>query len=70
MTIDQIKLKIFQHMDTLQNENAKLFDDIFTKTVKGTRKSVYIDFYYTIVNNGLQNNIIYCESSRSEQRNV
>ena len=48
LTKDQIKVKLFQIMDTLPTAEGALQQEKFQKLVKNCPKSKYIEFFYEI----------------------
>ena len=64
LTKDQIKVKLFQIMDTLPTAEGALQQEKFQKLVKNCPKSKYIEFFYEICD--LQQDLVV-EEDETEQ---
>ena len=64
LTKDQIKVKLFQIMDTLPTAEGALQQEKFQKLVKNCPKSKYIEFFYEICD--LQRDLVV-EEDETEQ---
>ena len=64
LTKDQIKVKLFQIMDTLPTAEGALQREKFQKLVKNCPKSKYIEFFYEICD--LQRDLVV-EENETEQ---
>ena len=64
LTKDQIKVKLFQIMDTLPTAEGALQQEKFQKLVKNCPKSKYIEFFYEICD--LQRDLVV-EENETEQ---
>ena len=64
LTKDQIKVKLFQIMNTLPTAEGALQQETFQKLVKNCPKSKYIEFFYEICD--LQRDLVV-EENETEQ---